>query len=326
MGNPGAGDMSDTVNGDSRRSYRRRWWVALPLTLLGGVGYLYLGRPGRFALLVSWNVLFLVVALHGVWGRFSQPAFYLTFIALGVLASIVVLIDLVAIAVRQRSYHLRWYNRWWIYVILILLVGGLSVGIEAIVGRNEFAARNFVIPSGSLVPTLLIGDHIVTDTRAYEGNTPDYGELVIFKLPRDGKTDYVKRIVGLPGDRVQLRQGILYINDQAVPRERIDDYVGPGATCNRPGEVRIPRYMETLPNGVRHEVLDCQPGTDGDDTTTFTVPPDHFFTVGDNRDNSNDSRFGDRGGVGMVPRANIFARVTGIIFSWDFSRIGTRPR
>lgn len=326
MDDAGGGDAA-TIQG--ARRYRRRWWVALPLSILSGVGYLYVGRPGRFLLIMLLGIASHLIITHGLWGRLSEPFVFLGVMAINVVVMLVMFADIVVIAVRERHYSLRWYNRWWIYPLVFLLgsAAALLLG-QAAGGRPDFAARSFVIPSGSLIPTLRVGDYVITDLRAYEEADPQYGDLVIFKLPRDGVTDYVKRIVGLPGDRIQMRGGVLIINDEAVPQRRMEDFAGHAAACNLSNDagISVPRFEETLPGGATYEIIDCRPGSEGDNTSILTVPPDHFFVLGDNRDNSTDSRFAGFNGVGFVPRTNIYARVTGIIFSKDFTRIGLRPR
>ena len=184
----------------------------------------------------------------------------------------------------------------------------------------------FNIPSGSLIPTLLIGDYLFVSKATYgysrysfpfgiipfQGrfavmSEPQRGDIVVFKFPPDNSTDYIKRLIGLPGDRVQMKEGVLYINDVAVPKEKIDDYV---ETVG--GEPRnIPRYRETLPNGVSYEVLDRDPQGNLDNTQVFVVPEGHYFMMGDNRDNSADSRVD----VGYVPFENFVGKAQIIFFS-----------
>ena len=195
-----------------------------------------------------------------------------------------------------------------------------------------FLYQPFNIPSGSMIPTLLVGDYLFVSKFSYGyskhsfpwspnlfsgrflSSEPERGDVAVFKLPRDNTTDYIKRVVGLPGDRIQMIRGVLHINGKAVEMRRVEDFVGPPSTCNvlRNGNITVARYIETLPNGVQHELLDCRPGAEGaDDTSVFEVPPAHYFMMGDNRDNSADSRFD----VGYVPRENLIGRADIMFFS-----------
>jgi signal peptidase I len=184
----------------------------------------------------------------------------------------------------------------------------------------------FNIPSGSMKSTLLVGDYLFVSKYAYgysrfslpfglhlfDGRIwsapPKRGDIVVFKLPRDDSTDYIKRVVGLPGDRIQVKGGVLYINDVAVPREPVDTFDDDG--------FQYVRYRETLPNGVSYLVLDRDANGLEDNTQVFEVPPDHYFMMGDNRDNSTDSRVPPaNGGVGYVPFENLVGRAEIIFFS-----------
>ncbi len=144
---------------------------------------------------------------------------------------------------------------------------------------------------------------------------PQRGDIVVFKFPPDNATDYIKRLIGLPGDRIQMRDGVLYINDKAIPKEKIDDYVEPSGEEGS-GETRnVPRYREMLPNGVSYEVLDRDPQGNLDNTQVFVVPEGHYFMMGDNRDNSADSRVD----VGYVPFENFVGKAQIIFFSTNGS-------
>ncbi|MDA5194267.1 signal peptidase I [Govanella unica] len=201
----------------------------------------------------------------------------------------------------------------------------------AIVFRS-FVYQPFNIPSESMVPTLLVGDYLFVSKFAYgysrhslpfsppifDGRIFEKpvkrGDVVVFKLPRDNSTDYIKRIVGLPGDRVQMRDGVLFLNDQPVKRERVTDFVAddPNLTVHR-----AIQYRETLPNGVSYNTLDLYGPTDADNTPVFEVPKGYYFAMGDNRDNSADSRLPMSIGVGFVPAENLLGKAEIITFSTD---------
>jgi signal peptidase I len=211
--------------------------------------------------------------------------------------------------------------------------GGLGETVSVIVQAlllalviRTFLFQPFSIPSGSMRPTLLEGDYLFVTKWAYGysrhslplspnlfegriwGGEPDRGDVVVFKFPPDPSLDYIKRVIGLPGDTIQMRDGQLYINDQAVPRERVGEINDPDITeMNRPVAV----YRETLPNGVSYDTLDLTENAIGDDTREFVVPEGHYFMMGDNRDNSTDSRFN----VGFVPAENLVGEANIIFFS-----------
>jgi signal peptidase I len=218
--------------------------------------------------------------------------------------------------------------------------GGLLETIKTVVYAvaiamviRTFAYEPFNIPSRSMVPTLLVGDFLFVsklsygysrhsmpfspglfDGRVFE-TRPERGDVAVFKTPADNSTDYIKRVIGLPGDRVQMRKGALFINDKPVDRERVEDFEYVDAT----GRLSfVPQYRETLPNGRSYMTLDARPNFFHDDTGVFTVPEGHYFMMGDNRDNSSDSRMPvRRGGVGMVPAENLVGRADVLFFSID---------
>jgi signal peptidase I len=211
--------------------------------------------------------------------------------------------------------------------------GGLGETVSVIVQAlllalviRTFLFQPFSIPSGSMRPTLLEGDYLFVTKWAYGysrhslpfspdifsgrifGSAPERGDVAVFKFPPNPSLDYIKRVIGLPGDRIEMRDGQLFINDQAVPREKVGVIDDADITeMDRPVDV----YRETLTNGVSYNTLDLTSNGIGDNTREFVVPEGHYFMMGDNRDNSTDSRFS----VGFVPEENLVGRANIIFFS-----------
>ncbi len=204
---------------------------------------------------------------------------------------------------------------------------------------RTFFFQPYNIPSASMVPTLLVGDYLFVSKLSYGygphsfdfriapfgheiisfgplpfrgrifADTPERGDVVVFKLPRDPKVDYIKRVIGLPGDRIQVVDGVVYINDKPVKREYVGEYEIPeGAYAG----LKVAQYRETLPNGRSYIVHDAGL-TPMDNTGVYVVPPGHYFMMGDNRDNSTDSR--DLRMVGYVPYENLVGEAKIIFFS-----------
>ena len=205
-----------------------------------------------------------------------------------------------------------------------------AVAIALVV--RTFAYEPFNIPSGSMIPTLLVGDYLFVSKFSYGysrhtvafglplfdgrilGSAPERGDVVVFRLPTDPSQDYIKRVVGLPGDEIQLVGGILHINGEAVRRERVDPAEIDGITSMPRGQI----YRETFPNGNTHYIRESSDSDRWDNTGVYLVPEGHYFVMGDNRDSSQDSRIVQPNGrrpVGFVPEENLVGRADFLWFS-----------
>jgi signal peptidase I len=195
---------------------------------------------------------------------------------------------------------------------------------------RTFFFQPFNIPSGSMKSTLLVGDYLFVSKLSYGyskhsfysmplfngrifGSEPKRGDVAVFKLPADNATDYIKRVIGMPGDQIEVQKGVVFINGQEVKRKRVEDFIQHDRFSRR--ERRIARFEEELPNGVKYFVLDYGPDFPLDNFKPFKVPAGHYFMMGDNRDDSQDSR--ELRDVGPVPLENFIGRADIVFFSTE---------
>ncbi|HEV3493187.1 MAG TPA: signal peptidase I [Reyranella sp.] len=300
--------MSD-VAAPPRNDWLRASWAGLLSLILPGLGQVYAGawRLGiilyiaAFALSLSWIAL--------TWVVLPTPGAVVASGCAILLFHLVVAID-AARRVRLRSIAPSnpWYRSTWLAAVVIIAI---SVGLELSNGFPYSPGwRSFHVASSSNMPTLSTTDYVLVDTY-HPGSAPGYGDVVVFRHPRDPKVDYIKRAVGLPGDRVQLRDGILYLNGKPVPRE---------PEAGAADDPAFKQYRETLPNGRAYSVLETSESA-AQSTEEFNVPPGFFFVLGDNRGNSLDSRYKD---LGYIPIANVIGIVRTIYWTTAPTRLLSR--
>jgi signal peptidase I len=316
------------------------WWFWLVLVVGGGVyGIVWLYLDG---VILEW--IGLVLGGHAsalelraalAWSAVPVIVAFILLLAVGALMGITggSLIASVIVAI---------FGVWSLFVFVLMLgrlqhfgfwrtilYYGLNVAVPLVlvIAFRTLLFQPFNIPAGSMKPTLLVGDYIFVSKYAYGyshyslpysprlfsgrilASEPRRGDVVVFRLPKDDKTDYVKRIVGLPGDRIQMKEGQVIINGSPVQREHLADFTGDDP-CGG-GTAPVKRWRETLDSGVTYETLDCVDKGFYDNTNVYAVPKGNYFVLGDNRDNSTDSRV--MSAVGYIPFENIIGRV-GMIF------------
>jgi signal peptidase I len=273
---------------------RRPWAVGLVCLLFSPlVTMLYLSR-GRNALIYLGVELTCVVALFASMDPVSMFAYGLTRLWIVELPLKFVGIVHGVLIARKRPMDepLRWYAHWYAIVAIFLLV------LAVLLGTRTFLYQTFNTPSESMSPTLNRGDYFLVAKFAYDIATPERGDLVVFREPTG---NYIKRIVGLPGDRIQMVAGQLHINGTGAPLRRIEDF----DMSFEDGSSSVKQFVESLPGGRSHDVVDLIDDGPGDDTPVFAVPAGSYFVIGDNRDNSTDSR----NTLGFVPASAIVGKV-----------------
>jgi signal peptidase I len=276
---------------------RRPWATAILAFVFGPfIGMLYLGRGALALAYLAVGILVSAIVL------FFMPQL----IALGATAATGWLVALpVTLVGMMHAYRLAprrggeeplpRYSRWYVLTGLVLIFP-----LTAFLTRT-FLYQPFNAVSGSMAPTIESGDYVFATKFAYDVLPPQRGDIVVFRAAFDGQS-YVKRVVGLPGDRIQLKDGIVFINGVAVPRRHVGDE---GVDCLAATPCHVPIYEENFPDGHTARVLDRY-RSGGDDTGIFVVPADAYFVLGDDRDESLDSRSAQ---IGFVPRDAIRGRV-----------------
>jgi signal peptidase I len=276
------------MENDNQIDNRKIWWLSGLLSfLVPGLGQVYNGEATKglfFNFLIStWGGLVFSLLYYLMQHPITSPRLLLIFLVffISIVAELLIILEAIRAAMRIGDRNPpRRYNRWYVYVLVIFLVTVVDDCVSAAFRDNVLKA--YQIPSGSMRPTIEAGDHLICNQLYYRSNNPARGDLIIFKYPEDESIDYIKRIIGLPGDRIELIRDTLYVNGEALdePYAKYDD------------------------NGVGGPV----PVKYG----PYYISDNEYFVMGDNRNNSSDSRE-----FGTITRQSIRGKAVFVYFSWD---------
>jgi signal peptidase I len=302
-------DNAAKILEEPRKTLRRRPWLAAVLSFFApGVGQIYNSEGRRGTKLFLLYLTLSMVNWLVVPNLAQALVFLVSLLLIGsaiFCLQIVAAVDAFRWARRIGSVAPARYQRGWIYIVLILLVPVISdVGSQV---RERL--KSYSMSAGSMAPTIRKDDWVFSDQRYYRTHEPQRGDLAVFLLPTDKSTVYVKRIVGLPGDLIQMKKGVLYINDRPIARKRIGDYTS-----------ELAQYVETMPNGREYFIIKMGDNGPLDNTSIYQVPRAEYFVMGDNRDNSMDSRV--TSAVGYIPAGYLVGRP--FLVYWPPSRLGTK--
>jgi signal peptidase I len=279
-----------------------------------GLGFLYVGKL-KYACALFGIYIFMALVIIKTKLIFNITILYISiFVALLILISSIIFAGYLAKG--QQNKPLKRYQRWYIYVGYALIV---SIMNNIIVENRGMLLgyETYNIPSGSMIPTLLIGDFIIVDTDAYNNNEISRGDVIIFRYPEDPSTPFVMRVIGIPEDKIEYKDKIVRLNDKEITQKGIEKFIGYGSNARASGAI----IHNEISGDARYQILNTPDRRTVD--LSIIVPSEHFFVLGDNRDNSKDSRY-----WGFVPKENLIGKAKSIWFHWDntngieFSRLG----
>jgi signal peptidase I len=301
-------------------------WLAALLTILFsiGLGHMYSGRLKRGIILFAIGQLLFLTSVISLTVMIPKASYMLLIIFINVAFFVFCVVD-AAIAAKsgKENYQPAKYNRWYAYIGYIVIAGLLAeVWLPGIVVTNYVQA--FKIPTGGMEPTLLIGDRLLANKRIYKSAEPRRGDVMVFKYPKDPEMLYVKRLIGLPGDTIEVKERTVYVNNLPL-EEEYTQYINPGSVTEHYGPWYIPKKGDKIEvagsafklNGevLNEEIIETYAEHADLNEEPYSVPQDHYFFLGDNRDNSMDSRF-----WGAVPHDYLSGKALIIYWSFEIPR------
>ncbi|MEI7668722.1 MAG: signal peptidase I [Pseudomonadota bacterium] len=291
----------------------RKPWAAVIIALLLGpsIGCFYLNKGKLGLYYLAFTILAAIASFAGAQFDIINTHPIEVINVVSTVLQIIGAIHCFLIAKWQTyTTPMKWYSRWYAWLAIIPVIM-----ILAAVFRH-YGYEPFYIPASSMSPNVNKGDYLFVEKFAYNHSLPSRGDVVVFKV---NNICFIKRVIGLPGDKVQIKDRLLYINDFQVPRKQIEDY----RSQDHVGKKSAHQFIEILPEGKEVKVLDESLSAAFDNTQVYNVPADHYFVLGDNRDNSRDSR--DQQGIGYVPLESITGRASVILWNYNAKKLMSKP-
>jgi signal peptidase I len=301
---------------------KRRIWVAIMFSLImPGLGQVYCGKLARGLVLNFLNILPLPIII-GLFSLSKSPALMSTTIALilaGGMVQLVAIIDSACLAKQTRGdYRLKDYNRWYVYMLLVLIITGGSIG-SALYLRDQ-ALEAFRVPTASCYPTIVPNDRLFANKSVYKTKDPRRGDVVVFICPEDRQWNWIKRVIAVAGDTVEIKDGELYINDEKLQQQKLTQSTLDNIRIKVEGKPLQGEVFEETNGNAKYKIFLAKPPHDKTtgDFAKITIPKHYCFVLGDNRNNSRDSRH-----FGPIPLATIKGRADYIYWpAKDWSRFG----
>ena len=295
---------------------KRRWWIAAILVLLTPVGFLYVGRPRLFFALFLWKLVAFTIVFVGISGVFASPVALLAMAAIDGAVLIITGVATIWLSVSERRYTVSWCNSWPVYAAGSSAALALILAPELPIFNQK--VETYTISSTSMAPTILTSDYLVADQRDSVATALKAGDVIIARYAHKDFEPYVHRIIGTPGDKIRLIDGIPEVNGTLLRQELMTSIMAP--TSNEADSVEVKR--EFLPSGRSYLITHTPSLASRWNTEVVKVGDGEYYVLGDNRENSIDSRFGRPQGFGLVAQIEISGIVTGIYWSSEVSRVG----